>query len=98
MRSTTLVVVALLSMTLLALEIIWTRLFSAEFFYTFAFLILSLAIMGLGMGALALRLFPGLNREGSLGSISRSRAFSPSPARRSCFSSAWISPSFSAAG
>jgi len=67
MRSTTLVVVALLSMTLLALEIIWTRLFSAEFFYTFAFLILSLAIMGLGMGALALRLFPGLNREGSLG-------------------------------
>jgi len=69
MRRTTLLIVALTSTTLLALEIMWTRLFSAEFFYTYAFLILSLAIMGLGLGALALRLFPGLNREGALGTF-----------------------------
>lgn len=41
------------SSALLALELVWTRLFSAEFFYTFAFLILSLAIFGLGLGGLA---------------------------------------------
>lgn len=49
--------VCLMSASLVGLELIWTRLFSAEFFYTFAFLTLSLAIMGLGFGALALRLF-----------------------------------------
>jgi hypothetical protein len=48
--------VALLSITLIGLELIWTRIFSAEFFYTFAFLILSLALLGLGIGALAVRL------------------------------------------
>ncbi len=48
----------LLSVSLIAIELGWTRIFSAEFFYTFAFLILSLAILGLGMGALTLRLFP----------------------------------------
>jgi len=47
----------LMSVSLIGLELIWTRLFSAEFFYTFAFLTLSLAVMGLGFGALALRLF-----------------------------------------
>ena len=46
-----------LSFSLIALEISWTRIFSAEFFYTFAFLILSLAILGLGLGALSLRFF-----------------------------------------
>jgi hypothetical protein len=55
------------SLSLLALELIWTRIFSAEFFYTFAFLVLSLAVMGLGLGALALRLFPVLRRERALG-------------------------------
>jgi hypothetical protein len=40
--------VALLSATLIGLELVWTRIFSAEFFYTYAFLTLSLAIMGLG--------------------------------------------------
>ena len=60
-------VVALLSMTLLALELVWTRIFSAEFFYTYAFLTLSLAIMGLGLGGLALRSFRFLNREATLG-------------------------------
>jgi spermidine synthase len=56
-------VIFLLSLTLISLELVWTRIFSAEFFYTFAFLILSLAILGLGLGALALRLFPGLDKE-----------------------------------
>jgi hypothetical protein len=41
---------------LVALEIVWTRIFSAEFFYSFAFLTVSLA--GLGLGALSLRFWP----------------------------------------
>ena len=60
------IVIALLSLSLIALELIWTRIFSAEFFYTFAFLVLSLAILGLGMGALSVRLFKFLNRPISL--------------------------------
>jgi len=62
-----LIIIALTSITLLALELVWTRIFSAEFFYTFAFLTLSLAVMGLGLGALALRMIPALRREGALG-------------------------------
>jgi hypothetical protein len=62
MKRFTILVLAVVSMSVLATEIAWTRLFSAEFFYTFAFLILSLAVSGLGLGALALRLFPALNR------------------------------------
>lgn len=56
-------IVSLLSLSLIAVELGWTRIFSAEFFYTFAFLILSLAILGLGLGALAVRLFPGLKHN-----------------------------------
>lgn len=56
-------VIFLLSLSLISLELVWTRIFSAEFFYTFAFLILSLAILGLGLGALALRLFKFLNND-----------------------------------
>lgn len=56
-----------MSVTLIALEMVWTRLFSAEFFYTFAFLTLSLAVLGLGLGALALHLFSFLNRGKTLG-------------------------------
>lgn len=59
--------ILLASLTVLALEMVWTRIFSAEFFYTFAFLVLSLAILGLGLGALALRLFAGLRHERALG-------------------------------
>ena len=55
------ITIALLSFSLLSLELIWTRILAAEFFYTFAFLVLSLAILGLGLGALSLRLFPGLD-------------------------------------
>lgn len=63
MRRFRFVIIALLSLTLLGLELIWTRIFSAEFFYSFAFLVLSLAVLGLGLGALALRLFPVLGRR-----------------------------------
>jgi hypothetical protein len=63
------VTIALISITLLGLELVWTRIFSAEYFYAFAFLTLSLAIMGLGLGALALRMFPRLYTEGSFGSM-----------------------------
>jgi hypothetical protein len=69
MKATRPLIVALVSVTLIALELVWTRLFSAEFFYTFAFLTLSLAVLGLGLGALALRLVPGLDREHHLGCI-----------------------------
>jgi hypothetical protein len=61
------VIIALLSVSIIALEVVWTRIFSAEFFYSFAFLVLSLAVMGLGLGALSLRLVPGLNRLRSVG-------------------------------
>ncbi len=60
-------VVALMSLSFLAMELTWTRIFSAEFFYSFAFLTLSLAILGLGLGALALRLLPVLSRRGMTG-------------------------------
>lgn len=55
-------IVFLVSLSLISMEIIWTRIFSAEFFYTFAFLILSVSILGLGLGALTLRLSPKLNK------------------------------------
>lgn len=53
--------VALLSISFIALELVWTRILSAEFYYTFSFLILSFAILGLSMGSLSMRLFKGLN-------------------------------------
>jgi len=67
MKNTKLIIIALLSISLISMELIWTRIFSAEYFYTFAFLILSLAVSGLGFGGLALRLFPGLNKESNNG-------------------------------
>jgi hypothetical protein len=60
-------IIVLVSITLIAIELVWTRIFSAEFFYTFAFLVLSLAVFGLGLGALALRLFKFLDRDHLLG-------------------------------
>jgi len=58
--------IALLSLSLLSLELIWTRILAAKFFYTFAFLVLSLAILGLGLGALTLRLIPKLDTISSV--------------------------------
>ena len=63
------IIVALLSISLISLELIWTRLFSAEFYYAFAFLILSLAILGLGLGALSVRMIERLNRDENLGPV-----------------------------
>jgi len=61
MKQSKYLIIALLSISLISIELIWTRIFSAEFFYTFAFLILSLAILGMGLGALSIRIFPKLN-------------------------------------
>jgi hypothetical protein len=66
MKKSTYLVIALISLTLIPLELTWTRILSAEFFYTFAFLVLSLAVLGLGLGGLALRLFQRLNRPGNI--------------------------------
>jgi hypothetical protein len=68
-RNKELILIGLMSVTLISLEIIWTRIFSAEFFYNFAFLVLSLAVLGLGLGALAVRFFPFLNAPNHLGMI-----------------------------
>ena len=49
-------VIALLSLSLIALELIWTRIFSAEFFYTFGHIstyvnfIVQIAPLGFFMG------------------------------------------------
>ena len=60
------IVIALISLGLLGLELVWTRIFSAEFFYTYAFLILSLSVLGLGLGALAVNLFTFLRKDISI--------------------------------
>jgi hypothetical protein len=62
-------VVGFTSCAVVALEMAWTRVFSAEFFYTFAFLVLSLGVLGLGLGALSLRLLPFLTRRDTLGPV-----------------------------
>jgi predicted membrane-bound spermidine synthase len=49
--------IACVSLSILMTELFWTRLFSAEFYYTFAFLVLSLAVLGLGLGALFFKMF-----------------------------------------
>lgn len=69
MKNSKFVVIALLSFSIIGMELSWTRIFSAEFFYTYAFLILSLAILGLSLGSLALKLFPKLNNINALGYI-----------------------------
>ncbi len=67
MKSAAPAAIFLMTASLTGLEFVWTRLFSAEFFYTFAFLVLSLAVMGLGFGALALRLCTFLDDDRWLG-------------------------------
>ncbi len=67
MKLKKLLIVSLLSLSLIAMELIWTRIFSAEFFYTFAFLIISISILGLGLGGLLLRLFKPLRKPHLLG-------------------------------
>jgi predicted membrane-bound spermidine synthase len=69
MRYRRILTVAVLSLSLISLEIVWTRIFSAEFFYTFAFLVLSLAVAGLGLGALCVRLYHVFNDHDHKGII-----------------------------
>ncbi len=59
--------VALISLSLIMLELVWTRIFSAEYYYTFAFLILSTSVCGLGVGAILLRLYPSLYKKDNTG-------------------------------
>ncbi|MBR8535503.1 hypothetical protein KDU71_08025 [Carboxylicivirga sediminis] len=63
------VLIFLLSLSLISMEIIWSRIFSAEYFYTFAFLILSISILGLGLGALTLRMSKRLAAKESYGCL-----------------------------
>lgn len=67
MRARSYLAIGTLSCSLLALELTWTRVFSAESFYTFAFIVLSLAVLGLGLGALAVHFIPGLRRPDLFG-------------------------------
>ncbi|RXQ94530.1 hypothetical protein EO244_09640 [Ancylomarina salipaludis] len=62
-------IVFLLSLALISMEIIWSRIFSAEYFYTFAFLILSVSILGLGLGALSLRMSKSLTNINNYGGL-----------------------------
>ena len=55
--------IGLISASLISFEIVWTRVLSAEFFHTFAFLVISLAILGMSFGSLSLRLFKRTNSE-----------------------------------
>ena len=61
--------IGLISAGIISQELILTRIFSAEFFHPFAFLILSLAILGLGLGALSLRLYPKIDKAKSLSPV-----------------------------
>ena len=61
------VAIGLVAAMLVALEIVWTRIFSAEFFYSFAFLVVSLAVLGLGLGALSLRFWPAWATSSQIG-------------------------------
>ena len=64
-----LLAIGLVSLSLVASEMVWTRIFSAELFYTFAFLTLSIAVMGLGLGALSLRLSPRLQSPDTIAGL-----------------------------
>ena len=52
--------IALIAGGTLALQVLLTRLFSAVLFYHFGFLAISLALLGIGAGALAIYVRPGL--------------------------------------
>src|SRR5687768_3396759 len=52
--------IALVAGGTLALQVLLTRLFSAVLFYHFGFLAISLALLGIGAGALAFYVRPGI--------------------------------------
>ena len=55
----TLAAVFCMSLSLLLSELLLTRIFSVLFMYHFAFMVISLALFGLGVGGIAVYLFPG---------------------------------------
>jgi spermidine synthase len=55
----TLTAVFSMSLSLLLSELLLTRIFSVLFMYHFAFMVISLALFGLGVGGIAVYLFPG---------------------------------------
>ena len=57
MKNSKFIIIILLSVILIAQEIS-TRIFPADSFYTFTFIVLSLVILTSGLGALQLRLLP----------------------------------------
>jgi spermidine synthase len=61
----------LLSAASLAFEIILTRVFSVAQFYHFAFMVVSLALLGFGASGTFLSLFPGVERGADLRVLSR---------------------------
>ncbi len=62
-RVSTLTAVFLLSMAMLAFELTLTRLFALAQFYHFAFMVVSLALLGLGASGSLLSVRPGLGRH-----------------------------------
>jgi spermidine synthase len=60
--STTLLAVGLLSAAMLAFELTLTRLFAVAQFYHFAFMVISLALLGAGASGSLLSVWPGLRR------------------------------------
>ena len=61
----------LISAATLAFEITLTRLFSVAQFYHFAFMIVSIALLGFGASGTALAIFPALGRKDSQKSLAR---------------------------
>ncbi len=59
----------LVSLSLLLVELLLTRIFSVVMFHHFSFLAVSLAMLGLGLGGLLVNLLPGVFRRDNLGSI-----------------------------
>jgi hypothetical protein len=67
MKAKTVVVIFLSSFSTLAYEIVLTRIFSISLSYHFAFMIISIAMLGLGASGTILSLFPGLKDPSRMG-------------------------------
>jgi hypothetical protein len=70
-RRRTLLALALVTASTLALQVVLTRLFSAVLPYHFSFLVISLALLGAGAGALVLYVLPGRFRGATLPLLTR---------------------------
>ena len=61
-----LIAISLVSVTLLSLEIVLTRIFSVIFWYHYAFLAISICLTGASLAGLVLFIFPGLTKSEKL--------------------------------